>query len=578
MSKDEKKIIEVLKEKIEKTKLHVLTFATHEQGYFKTLKESCKILNIDLKVLGMGIKWKGFIEKLIKVKEYLKLCNDKDIILFVDGFDTFFVQPANVIIERYLMNYDNFFVCTSEGAYSSNILFLRIIEKMHLVFHNSIFKYNDNIEWDSLHIKEKYKDFNFFHNNLNLLNSGGWISNVFLAKKILQYIPSFIDNDQVFLTNLYLDCNYLLKLQEKQSLNDTHSKSDLNFDPQNNLKYYNKIIIDNHNIIFHLFRGKRNLMLLDYGDCVNHFPLKPLINIYNIQGDEQIKKNNDINGINCINDVNDTNQYLHERNSQSEYLHEQNSQNQYLHERNSQNQYLHEQNSQNQYLHERNSQNQYLHEQNSQMNSQNNKINCKNRIYIFFMKKIFGKKDNYNNDDSLKKIEIIKESNKDRNEWKKKRTILDNVYMGNTIRKIGQIENTFNYSIIDMHTHTSPCILHMHCLRNVDNIIHKMGLKNKYTSTWYSRIWYLFYSLKGTLNFNYFSLLFSTTVGFISFFLIYIKYVLQILIYIDNNFRTNKMLCLNKMMFLLNDIEFSCVFTFILSILYWTFYIFNKSI
>lgn len=187
----------------------------------------------------------------------------------------------------------------------------------------------------------------------------------------------------MFLTNLYLDCNYLLKLQEKQSLNDTHSKSDLNFDPQNNLKYYNKIIIDNHNIIFHLFRGKRNLMLLDYGDCVNHFPLKPLINIYNIQGDEQIKKNNDINGINCINDVNDTNQYLHERNSQSEYLHEQNSQNQYLHERNSQNQ--------------------YLHEQNSQMNSQNNKINCKNRIYIFFMKKIFGKKDNYNNDDSLKK-------------------------------------------------------------------------------------------------------------------------------------------------------------------------------
>ncbi|SOV22670.1 procollagen lysine 5-dioxygenase, putative [Plasmodium sp. DRC-Itaito] len=559
MSKDEKIIIEVLKEKIEKTKLHVLTFATHEQGYFKTLKESCKILNIDLKVLGMGIKWKGFIEKLIKVKEYLKLCNDKDIILFVDGFDTFFVQPANVIIERYLMNYDNFFVCTSEGAYSSNILFLRIIEKMHLVFHNSIFKYNDHMEWDSLHIKEKYKDFNFFHNNLNLLNSGGWISNVFLAKKVLQYIPSFIDNDQVFLTNLYLDCNYLLKLQEKQSLNDTHSKSDLNFNAQNNLKYYNKIIIDNHNIIFHLFRGKRNLMLLDYNDCVNHFPFKPLINMYNIQGDEEIKKNNNINGKN-------------------EYLHEQNGKNEYLDEQNSQNVYLHEQNGKNEYLDEQNSQIQYLHEQNSQMNSQNNEINWKNCIYHFFMKTFFGKKDNQNNDGALKKIEIVKENNTDRNEWKKKKTILDNVYMGNTIRKIGQIENTFNYSIIDMHTHTSPCILHMHCLRNVDNIIHKMGLKNKYTSTWYSRIWYLFYSLKGTLNFNYFSLLFSTTVGFISFFLIYIKYVLQILIYIDNNFRTNKMLCLDKMMFLLNDIEFSCIFTFILSILYWIFYVFNKSI
>lgn len=46
-----------IQSRIKNIKLHVLTFATHEQGYFKTLQESCKKLNINLVVLGMGNKW-----------------------------------------------------------------------------------------------------------------------------------------------------------------------------------------------------------------------------------------------------------------------------------------------------------------------------------------------------------------------------------------------------------------------------------------------------------------------------------------------------------------------------------------
>ncbi|CRG96847.1 procollagen lysine 5-dioxygenase, putative [Plasmodium gallinaceum] len=506
--------IDEIKEKIKNTKLHVLTFATHEQGYFKTLKESCKNLNINLKVLGMGEKWKGFIWKLIKVKEYLNLCDDNDLILFVDGFDTFFVQPANVIIERYIINYDNFFVCTSESTLSTNSRFLKFIEKMHLIFHDSIFKNNDNTDWDSLNIKKKYENFTFFYNNLNLLNSGGWISNVFLAKKILQYIPSFIDNDQVFLTNLYLDSNYILKLKGKISSRD--SKKILECDILKNIEYYNKIIIDNHNIIFHLFRGKNDLILLNYADCIKYFPYKPLLNIYYLNDEKKEK---------------------------------------------------------------------IIYE--NSLKPKKKKKNFINTI-INYIKELFikNKKDINcdNNDDDLKKIMLVimlvKEKYKNKNEWRKQKSFLDNVYIDN-IRKIGQIEKTFNYSVVDVYTCSSPCILHIHCLRNVDDIILNIGLKNIYNSKWYGHIWYLFYSLKDTLNFNYFSLLFSTVVAFVTFILIYLKYLLNFLIYIDTNFYINnikKITYVNKTMLLLNDIEISCFLSFILSFLFWIFYIFNKAI
>ncbi|KEG01916.1 procollagen lysine 5-dioxygenase, putative [Plasmodium vinckei vinckei] len=480
-----------IQDRIKNVKLHVLTFATHEQGYFKTLQESCKELNIDLVVLGMGNKWEGFISKLINVKEYLKKCNDKDIILFVDGFDTIFVQPSNVIIERYILNYDNLFVCTSESAYSSNIFLLRFLENMHLIFHDSIFKYNYNTKWDSNNIKDKYSEFIYFYKNLNLLNSGGWISNVFLAKQILRYIPSFIENDQIFLTNLYLDCDYLANFPkegpENNHNNDSIGEAQSDKPEKNDDKYYSKIILDNHNIIFHLFRKQSSIMLLSYDDCVKFFPFKPLLRIY-YEGKKVEKKGEE------------------EKSDDSEHR---------------------------------------------------------------------------KNDKILKKIQTLKNNNKNKIECLKQDTILDNTYVGNTDRKICQIEKTFNYSIIDTHTHTSPCILHIHCLRNVDNIILDMGLKNIYNYHWYSNIWYLFYSLKGTINFDYFSLLFSTVVAFVTFSLINIKYIIKLYIYINKNILINYMQkneYFDNILFFLNDIEKSCFISFILACLFWIFYALNKSV
>ncbi|EUD68121.1 hypothetical protein C922_01733 [Plasmodium inui San Antonio 1] len=533
-----------MKAKIRSSKLHVLTFATHEQGYFKTLQESCSRLNIELTVLGMGKKWEGFITKLVKVKEYIKSCNDNDIVLFVDGFDTFFVQPANVIVERYIVNYDNLFVCTSESTYSTSFFLLRIIENMHLIFHNSIFKNDDNTEWDATRIRDKYKDFTYFYKNLNLLNSGGWISNVFLAKKILQYIPSFIENDQIFLTNLYLDCNYLMKLPQDSP---THGEKNAVHScvPQENAKYYNRIIVDNHNIIFHLFRSKGNVALMSYQDCVQFFPFRPLLSAY----------------------------YLNKRGDASTEEERKNRQASQTEEKNKKNGLA------------------------SQTEGKNKKNSVLSSIVEFFKrKKSEGRQLTKNEIDGHQRTESYPlgrgntpkgipppgkhHTDADSVTWTKQKTILDEVYMNEGQRKIGQIAKTFNYSIIDTHTHTSPCILHMHCLRNVDEMIRTMGLKNIYSSKWYSKIWYLFYSLKGTLNFNYFSLLFSTVVAFVALLLIQVKYLLEFIKYMNSSFGMNYIgenRYVSKAMFLLDDVGYSCFVSFLFAILFWAFYIFNKA-
>ncbi|SCO66627.1 procollagen lysine 5-dioxygenase, putative [Plasmodium vivax] len=567
-----------MKAKIRSSKLHVLTFATHEQGYFKTLQESCSRLNIELTVLGMGKKWEGFITKLVKVKEYIKSCDDHDIVLFVDGFDTFFVQPANVIVERYIVNYDNLFVCTSESTYSTSFFLLRIIENMHLVFHNSIFKNNDNTEWDATRIRDKYKDFTYFYKNLNLLNSGGWISNVFLAKKILQYIPSFIENDQIFLTNLYLDCNYLMKLQQD---GPPHGEKNAlrNCVPQENAKYYNRIIVDNHNIIFHLFRSKGNVALMSYQDCVQFFPFRPLLSAYYLNG---------------RGDAGDAAAEKEKKNSQNS----QNGQASQTEGKNIKIGLASQTEGENKKI--------GLASQTARKNkkiglaSQTGEKKKKNSVLSSIVE-FFRKKKSEEGEITKKEI-----GTNQRREfhplgggntpkgtppgkhhtdahpatWTKQKTILDEVYMDEGQRKIGQIEKTFNYSIIDTHTHTSPCVLHMHCLRNVDEMIRTMGLKNIYSSKWYSNIWYLFYSLKGTLNFNYFSLLFSTVVAFVALLLIQVKYLLEFIKYVDASFGIN---CIgedryvNKAMLLLNDVGYSCFVSFIFAILFWAFYIFNKA-
>jgi hypothetical protein len=76
--------------------LYIVTYATHQQGYLETLKESCP----DLVVLGYGTKWNGFRDKAMGVSEFCKTKNPDDLVCFVDGFDSV-VLDKDVIEKRY---------------------------------------------------------------------------------------------------------------------------------------------------------------------------------------------------------------------------------------------------------------------------------------------------------------------------------------------------------------------------------------------------------------------------------------------------------------------------------------------
>ena len=66
--------------------LEVVTYANKSFGMFEELVNNEHGVNV--KVLGMGKKWNGYIDKSIGLMKYIETKKDDDIIVFVDGFDT----------------------------------------------------------------------------------------------------------------------------------------------------------------------------------------------------------------------------------------------------------------------------------------------------------------------------------------------------------------------------------------------------------------------------------------------------------------------------------------------------------
>ena len=66
--------------------VEVVTYANKSFGMFEELVNNDH--NIKVKVLGMGNKWNGYIDKSIGLLKYMETKKDDDIIVFVDGFDT----------------------------------------------------------------------------------------------------------------------------------------------------------------------------------------------------------------------------------------------------------------------------------------------------------------------------------------------------------------------------------------------------------------------------------------------------------------------------------------------------------
>ena len=87
-------------------KFTLITVATEEVGYYKVLKETAKINGYELITLGLGKLWTGYTMKYRLMKDYLDTraidpSSEEEILVFLDGYDTFVLNDAKLLQSRY---------------------------------------------------------------------------------------------------------------------------------------------------------------------------------------------------------------------------------------------------------------------------------------------------------------------------------------------------------------------------------------------------------------------------------------------------------------------------------------------
>mgnify|MGYP003994562153 CR=1 FL=1 len=86
--------------------MKIITVATEIHGYYNILLESAEKYQYELITLGMGEEWDGYTMKYKLMNDYLNSLPDDDstnneIIIFLDGYDTFILNEHELLLERY---------------------------------------------------------------------------------------------------------------------------------------------------------------------------------------------------------------------------------------------------------------------------------------------------------------------------------------------------------------------------------------------------------------------------------------------------------------------------------------------
>lgn len=81
--------------------MRLVTVATHSQGYFPFLLQSCKRFNAHLEILGWGQKWQGFQWRIFLMRDYLAHLPDNEIVCFIDAYDVLILRPLEDLEENF---------------------------------------------------------------------------------------------------------------------------------------------------------------------------------------------------------------------------------------------------------------------------------------------------------------------------------------------------------------------------------------------------------------------------------------------------------------------------------------------
>ena len=81
--------------------LTLVIYATHSEGYYDILVQRAQSLNYSIKILGWGKKWLGFYKRTLDLYNYFLSCPDDEIILSIDGYDSFVLEDAHILLNKY---------------------------------------------------------------------------------------------------------------------------------------------------------------------------------------------------------------------------------------------------------------------------------------------------------------------------------------------------------------------------------------------------------------------------------------------------------------------------------------------
>lgn len=178
---------------------HVVTVATDESKATK-LFDSAEKNGISITNIGKGVEWKGTDmsgpgggQKINLMKSHLETLPDEDLVLFVDGYDTFFSAPVETIVDRYL----------EDGA--------------EVVFAAEKDCWPDDSLAEKFDLAEPYP----------FLNSGCYIGTVKVLKEMLQDGIKDNEDDQLYIQNHYDTVNYNVVLDHGQYIFMTMDQDNL---------------------------------------------------------------------------------------------------------------------------------------------------------------------------------------------------------------------------------------------------------------------------------------------------------------------------------------------------------------
>lgn len=84
------------------SKLHLVTVATHSEGYLPVLEQQVKEKGMELKKLGWGKEYAGHFMKDLEMMEFLeKDARSGDLVIFVDGFDSLMLGDQEEIVQKF---------------------------------------------------------------------------------------------------------------------------------------------------------------------------------------------------------------------------------------------------------------------------------------------------------------------------------------------------------------------------------------------------------------------------------------------------------------------------------------------